>query len=176
MEHLLHAVDVGCLPFWVVARVLGRSLKRQLLALFIIHLFRNIHGPGDSVIESMALQIGLVHNPQAELVGKVEQFGVRRIMRASQGVDVVRLHEKQVFLDEVQRHRAAVQWMVLVPVDTAKSYGFAIDGNESVLEFDDAEPDSFGDMREDLVSRGEAHLDRVQVRSLRSPMLDTGYV
>jgi hypothetical protein len=35
-----------------------------------------------------------------------------------------------------------MQWMVLVSVDTAESYGLTIDGNKSVFEFHSAKADS----------------------------------
>jgi hypothetical protein len=101
MDQLLHTIEIRFLPFRIVTRVLGRSSKRQLLALLVVHLLGYVQRPSNCVVKSMAFQIGLVHDPQAELVCEIEQARMRGIVRAPQSVDIVRLHEEQVFLDEI---------------------------------------------------------------------------
>ncbi len=66
-------------------------------------------------------------------------------MGSSDGVDVVCLHEKQVFFEELIRDGSPMLGMVFMSVYASKFDGFPIDKENSVLELGVAKADSLLD-------------------------------
>ena len=94
------------------------------------------------VAKAVRLKVALVDDPESQLVGKVEQVGVRRIVRGANRVDVVLLHEVQIAHEGLVGHRAPEVGVVLVTVHAAHLNGRTVDREDSVDDRDRAEPDA----------------------------------
>ncbi|GKT58040.1 hypothetical protein ColTof3_05379 [Colletotrichum tofieldiae] len=166
LNQLDHTVEVGLTPLGVLTGVLAGQGEGHGLTLFVIRRLVYVLRAGNGVVEAMALKIGLVHDPQTELVGELEETGVGRVVRASQGVDVVVLHDEEVALGVLERHSTAEVSVVLVPVHTSDADRHTVDGDEAILELDFTEANV-------LVDRmgTEGDVDAVQVGSLGGPLL-----
>ncbi len=75
LDHPLQTIHIGCLPLRIVAQEVG---------LLRIH-------------QSMALEIGLVDHVETVCVAQVEKVRVRRVVTGADGVDVMTLHQEDVF-------------------------------------------------------------------------------
>lgn len=143
------AVQVRGGPGGVVAQICARGpgyRRHQLLVggLAAVPLGRVV---GDDFGEPVAFQIGLVHDPQPNLIGQAVEGRVRRVVGAAQRVDVVLLHEHEVAPDELGRYGTAESRVVIVAVHAPEPDGLAVDLDQPVLEFHRSEAGSMSDAR-----------------------------
>ncbi|KAI6752355.1 hypothetical protein HG530_013724 [Fusarium avenaceum] len=136
IEDSLDAVEVCSLPSRVIGGELSGLSKSELLSLTVIHRLGDVEGSGNGIVEAVTFQISFRHNPETILVTKIEDSGVVRLMGAAKSVYVVLLHDKQVSLGKLQRHRAAEKWVVLVTVDSPEADAFSVDHHEAILKLD----------------------------------------
>ncbi|GJC92965.1 hypothetical protein ColKHC_01791 [Colletotrichum higginsianum] len=166
LHQLHHAVEVGLAPLGALAGVLAGQREGHGLALLVVGRLVDVLRTRDGVVEAVALEVGLVHDPQAELVGELKEARVGRIVRAPQRVDVVVLHDEQVALGVLEGHGAAELGVVLVSVDAPDADGHAVDRDEAVLELHLAEADVLVDR-----VRAERDVDAVEVGGLGRPLV-----
>ncbi|KJL45544.1 hypothetical protein RS81_00163 [Microbacterium terrae] len=143
-----HAVEVGALPARVGARVAAPA----------------------GVLESMALEVALVDDPEAEFVEQIEHLGMRRIVRGAHRVDVVPLHEKELVSHDARIEDATVLGVMLVTVDAPQHDRSAVDQQHGVAGLDAAEADA----HRGGLGRGD-HARLVQTRRLGGPRLDDAH-
>ncbi|GJC98785.1 hypothetical protein ColKHC_07611 [Colletotrichum higginsianum] len=146
LDHLPRAVLVGLAPVWVVG------------------------GPVAGVVaedaEAVALEIGLVEDPDAELVSQVVQARVVDVVGGADAVDVEMLHQQQVVLEELIGHGAARVRVMLVAVDAAELDWVTIDAEDALDELGATEADAL-----DQAAVFEVEHEGVQVGSLGSPLV-----
>ncbi|KAJ0162855.1 hypothetical protein CTA2_3920 [Colletotrichum tanaceti] len=165
LHQLDHAVEVGLAPLGALAGVLAGQRERHGLALLVVGRLVDVLRARDGVVEAVALEVGLVHDPEAELVGELKEARVRGVVRAPQRVDVVVLHDEQVAPGVLERHGAAEPGVVLVSVDAPDADRHAVDRDEAVLELHLAEADVLVDR-----VRAERDVDAVEVGGLGRPL------
>ncbi len=78
-------------------------------------------------LEGVALEIAFVHHPESQLISKIEELGVRRVVGGSNRVDVVTLHEEHAFARSLLVEDAALERVILVPVHAAEAEPCAVD-------------------------------------------------
>jgi hypothetical protein len=71
LHHLLHSVDIRCFPSRVIRRILCCQREIFVLAAFVVHARRKVHGVGNHVVKAVALEISFVHDPESQFVGHV---------------------------------------------------------------------------------------------------------
>lgn len=122
-DHLASTINVGFLPI----RIVGCELVT-------IHTHNK---------QAMTLEVALVQDPQAKLICQFVQPGVIDVMRSSDGVDVVPLHEQEVLLQKVKGNCPSMVRMMFMSVDTAELDRLSVDTKDSINEFNFAEANPF---------------------------------
>lgn len=87
-------------------------------------------------VEAVSFKIAFKNHVESQPVRQRKELGVRRVMRGPDGIDVVLLHQPQLGLHHIPRHRAAKPGMVLVAVYAAKQDPPAVHFELGVLDRD----------------------------------------
>ena len=158
-------------------RVIAVPLDHPDRAIEVRGLPRRVVSQRDVRVVSHAvrLDVGLVHDVQAVLVGVVVPARVARVVGGPDGVHVVLLHELDVAEHHSFRHHAAGVRIVLVPIHSSQSHGNAVDLEQSVPDLDCPEAHPRGDDLQRVaavVFEGEEQ--GVQVRRLGRPLERSG--
>ncbi len=90
----------------------------------------------------MRLEIALIDHPEAQLVGQLQDPGVRRVVAGPDGVHSSLLHCDQVSSCEVFVKDPAEQRMCLVPVHPPEDHLDAVDGQYLAGDLDRTETDA----------------------------------
>ena len=145
LDHPLHAVDQRRLPSRIVRRI----------------------APPPERLEAVRLEVALVDHVEPVLVAELQKARVRRIVRRSHRVDVVRLHELDVAAHHILADGTPNRRIELVPVDPAQQHAVPVDQQQPVLDRHPPEPDR---RHHALVRARHDHV--VEPRQLRAPRLD----
>ena len=97
----------------------SQLLEEHLLALVVHQLVR--------------LQVGLGHHVQTVLVAQIVQIVVVGVVRGTDGVEVVLLHQLNVLLHDLLAHGLAVHGVGVVAVGAAEHQRLTVDGDGLVL-------------------------------------------
>ena len=116
--------------------------------------------------EAVGLDVALVDHPEAELVGKVEQGGVWRVVAGADRVQVSPLHQHQVAAGLFCVEHPATGAVELVTVHPAQPQPAAVHEPGVAVDPDPTEPDPH---RHGL--RCVEHLDVVATRNVGAPRL-----
>ena len=125
--------------------------------------------PPAHIAETVCLEIALVDHPEAELVGEVEHVGVRRVVRGTDRVHVGALHQQQVELERLARHRPPEVGVVLVAVHAKQLHGRPVDGEDAIDDCDRAKTNAHFDRLAALIGGTRRHPQRVQLGALCRP-------
>lgn len=174
LHQISHSVNISLLPGRVISCELGRLWEGELLALLIVHMLWNILRPCHGIIKAMALQVRLVHDPKSQLIGQVEDLGVRWVVRTAKSVDIVGLHEKQVALNVVEGDSSSKVRVVLVSVYATQTDWCAIDSHEAIDELDFAETDVLSHTVWCPRARLQGELHNIEIWVLSSPLFGIG--
>ncbi len=145
LDGALDAVEVGLGPRRVVARV-ARPVVED---------------------EAVGLEVALEHDPEAELVGEVEQAGVRRVVAGADGVDVRALHGDEVLAGELLVEHPPTDRVGLVAVHAAEDQPVAVHQEAVAHDAHVTEPQPQAHRLP-----GRAHGGRVEAGRLGGPRLD----
>jgi len=114
-KHVFSTVEMGGLPY----RILGQRPA--------------------AVTHSVRFDVGLIHHIQTVLVAKlVEEFRLR-VMRGADGIDVVGLHQLNVFEHGLLIHHMPVFFMVLMNIRPFQIYILPVDVEPSIFNLAGAE-------------------------------------
>lgn len=125
---------------------------------------------GVLVADAVGLQVGLVDEVEAVLVGQFQPVRVVGVVRGADAVDVHPLDDPDVLDHVLAGERGAAGRVHLVAVGAAKGHRLAVDPHQPVLERELAEADPVGHGLGHL-ARGvpQAQYGRVEVRVLGRP-------
>ena len=90
--------------------------------------------PLPHALEPVRLDVAFEHDPQANLVGEVEQAGVGRVVRGADRVDSHGLHEGEVLACPGLVEHAPLVGTHLVAVDAVEGQGLAVGHEHAVLD------------------------------------------
>ena len=93
-------------------------------------------------LEPVRLYVAFEHDPQADLVGEVEQAGMGRVVRGANRVDPHGLHEGEVLARPSLAEHAPLGGTHLVTVDTVEGEGLAVSHEYAVLDAHATETDA----------------------------------
>ncbi len=96
----------------------------------------------DLVRVVVRLDVRLVDDVETQLVGEVVERRVVRVVRGADRVEAEPLEQHQVRAHVVVRHRAAGQWMEVVPVDAPDVHALAVDEQVPADDLDVPEADA----------------------------------
>ncbi|OQC24439.1 MAG: hypothetical protein BWX70_02625 [Verrucomicrobia bacterium ADurb.Bin070] len=105
------------------------------------------------VAEAMCLEVGLVHHVNPVLIAQVIPARVVGIVAGAYGVDVVALHQQDVFHHAAVRHGIAAVGVHLVAVDAADQDRLAVQQDLAAARFDLAEAHALRDGLDDHAAR-----------------------
>ncbi len=145
LDHAARPVEVHLAPVGVVGRVAHPAVR----------------------LEAVGLEVALVDDPEAELVGEVEQRRVRRVVARADRVEVVPLHEQHRLAHPVGVEHPTVDRVEVVPVDAAEPHAASVHQPGIPVDLDAAEPRAH---RDGLGRVGD--LDLVEARRVRAPGVD----
>ena len=123
--------------------------------------------PLPRAFESVRLNISLEHDPQSDLVGKVEQARVRRVVGGSNRVDAHRFHEGQVLPGPPLVEDAPLVGANLVAIDPVERQGRAVGPEDAVDDVDASEAHPQASPRVGTALHEHAHA--VEYRILGAP-------
>ena len=123
LERTRGAIQVGSLP----ARIVGRVVD-----------------PLPRPLEPVRLNVSFEHDPQSDLVGQVEDAGVRRVVGGANRVDPHGFHEGEVRAHPVLVENAAFIGAHLVAVDAVEREGLPVRRQDTILDALSAESDAQG--------------------------------
>ena len=127
---------------------------------------------GRLVAEGVRLKVRLRNEIEAVFVAEVVEARIVRVVRRADGVDVVLLHDENVFDHVVVADGAAVVRIDFMAVDAANHDGDAVDEQVAVLDFDGAETDALRKRLDDSAfCVNQRNEQRVEIRRFRRPML-----
>ncbi len=92
--------------------------------------------------ETVGLHVGFRHHEQSVDVAHFIETRVVRIVSGAYRVDVVLLHQQQIFFHAIHADRAAFQMVVIVAVHAVQHYVAVVDVEQAVTHFDIAETDT----------------------------------
>ncbi|MNI87164.1 hypothetical protein D3C73_1443390 [compost metagenome] len=90
----------------------------------------------------MGFDVGLGHHKQAVDIAQLIEARIVRVMRGTHRVNVVLLHQQQIFFDPIHSDRAAFQMIVIVAVNTVQHYVVVVDVKQPVADRNVAESDA----------------------------------
>ena len=93
-------------------------------------------------LEPVRLYVAFEHDPQADLVGEVEQAGMGRVVGGADRVDSHGLHEGEVLARPGLVEHAPLGGTHLVTVDTVEGQGLAVGHEHAVLDVHATETDA----------------------------------
>ena len=118
----------------------------------------------------MGFDVPFEHDPQADLVGQVEQARVRRVVGGADRVDSHGLHECQVGAGPLFVEDAALVGAHLVAVDAVKGQGRTVRHQHAVLDAHAAESEAQGALRVgEAGPSSHAHAGVVEGGVVRAP-------
>ncbi len=126
--------------------------------------------PPGAVLVVVGLDVDLVVDPDAVLVGEVVEVRVVRVVRGADGVDVELLHQRHVAFLRLAGHVPAVLGVGLRAVDALEQHALAVDQQRPVADLDLAEAGGVAGDVGRAVGRGERDHDGVEVRRLVGPL------
>ncbi len=125
---------------------------------------------GVLVADAVGLQVGLVDEVEAVLVGEFVPQRVVRVVRGADAVHVQPLDDPDVLDQVLAGERDAAVRVHLVAVGAAEGDRLAVDPHQPVLERELADADPVGQGLDHLAGRiAQAQDGRVEVRVLRGP-------
>ena len=124
-------------------------------------------------LEGVRLDVGLVDDVEAKLVGQVEEGRVVRVVRGPHGVEPELLHQDEVGAHRLDRHDPPGVLVEVVAVDPADEDPGAIDQQVQAADLDPAEADLDGGLLGDRAGRvAQDDVQRVEARLLGRPGFD----
>ena len=120
--------------------------------------------------EAVGLDVTFEHDPQADLVGQVEQARVGRVVRGTDRIDSHGLHENQVGPRPLVIEDAPFVGTHLVPVHAVERQGRPVGGQHAALDTHAPESDAQRAVPTDeAVSPLDAHVRVVEGGVVRAP-------
>ena len=127
----------------------------------------------DVVVPAVRLDVGLVDDVQPELVARVEERRVVRVMRGAHGVEAPALHRDDVRAQVLGRDDPPGPWIEVVAVDAADEDRPPVDQQLDAAHLDPPEPDAALDpLRDAPVGRDQRHRHGPERRHLGGPRGD----
>ena len=148
---VVHGADVAAIAGFVTQRP-DDDRRMVFLRVHVAHDALNVDvfpgrvvGDGAEVAdvgETVGLHVGFRHHEQSVDVAHFIETRVVRIVSGAYRVDVVLLHQQQIFFHAIHADRAAFQMVVIVAVHAVQHYVAVVDVEQAVTHFDIAETDA----------------------------------
>ena len=100
--------------------------------------------------EAVGFDIGFRHHEQAVNVAHLIETRVVGVVGGTYRVDIVLLHQQQIFLNAIHPYGAALQMVVVVTVNAVEHHVAVIDIEQAVAHFDIAKTDALRDNFDNL--------------------------
>ena len=124
----------------------------------------------------MVFEVGFVHTPETEVVEHGIHLGRIRVVRCTDGIDVVTLHEEHVFQHRFSRYGTSIERMCIVTVHTLEEYALAVHIDDGILDFDVTETVLGRECHFILTAFTLDNAYSVEVRSFGCPSLEVLHV
>ena len=89
-----------------------------------------------NVSKAVRFDVGFRHHKQAVDIAQFVKTWIVRVVSGTHGVDVVLLHQLEIFLDAIHPNGAAFAMIVVVAVDAVQHHITVIDPEQTVAHFD----------------------------------------
>ena len=122
----------------------------------------------------MGLNVGLVIDIETNLVAKLVELPVLRIVAETYRIDIVGLHQFQVLATELPRHIMSGMLVMLVDIDSLELDRLAVHQENIATEFESAEADIERNHLSHIPVTAQGYEKAVEVRGLGSPFQDIG--
>ena len=88
------------------------------------------------ISKAVRFDVGFRHHKQAVDITQFVKTRIVRVVSGTHGVDVVLLHQLEIFLDAIHSNGAAFAMIVVVTVDAVQHHITVIDPEQTVAHFD----------------------------------------
>ena len=127
---------------WVVLVALEGTDRTVQVGGGPARVVRGIIDPLPHALEPVRLDVTFEHDPQADVIGEVEQAGMGRVVGGADRVDSHGLHEGEVLARPVLVENAPLGGTHLVAVDAVEGQGLTIGHEDTVLDTHATEADA----------------------------------
>ncbi|MNP20948.1 hypothetical protein D3C76_1135490 [compost metagenome] len=143
-----HRANVAAIAGFVAERP-DDNRRMVFLRLHVAHDALDIHAfprwiVGDAaqiadVGKSVGFDVSFRHHEQTVQIAQLVKARIVRIVGGAYRVDVVLLHQDQIFLDAIHTHRAPLAMIVIVAVHAVEHHVMVVDEHQAVAHLDVAE-------------------------------------